>query len=93
MGSIKEFMFDDLEAESEMPDNMDEVENVYPKKLFVDSYDVNHYHVGDIPVYEILDDDDIPASVAINEAVELAKKYGQDNSGSFVNGVLAKFAK
>ncbi|MCR5279333.1 MAG: transcription antitermination factor NusB [Lachnospiraceae bacterium] len=46
-----------------------------------------------LAVYEILFDDDIPVSVAINEAVELAKKYGQDNSGTFVNGVLAKFAK
>lgn len=45
-----------------------------------------------LAVYEILYDDDIPTSVAINEAVELAKKYGQDSSGSFVNGVLAKFA-
>ena len=46
-----------------------------------------------LAVFEILFDDDIPQSVAINEAVELAKKYGQDNSGAFVNGVLAKFAK
>ena len=43
-------------------------------------------------VYEILYDDTIPAPVAINEAVELARKYGQDSSPSFVNGVLAKFA-
>lgn len=42
-------------------------------------------------VYEILFDQDVPDSVAINEAVELAKRYGQDNSGSFVNAVLAKF--
>lgn len=35
--------------------------------------------------------DDIPKGVAINEAVELAKKYGTDSSSSFVNGVLAKF--
>lgn len=42
-------------------------------------------------VYEILFDDDIPASVAINEAVELAKKFGQDKSNGFVNAVLAKF--
>ncbi len=41
--------------------------------------------------YEILFDQDVPDSVAINEAVELAKRYGQDNSGSFVNAVLAKF--
>ncbi|MCD8129915.1 MAG: transcription antitermination factor NusB [Lachnospiraceae bacterium] len=42
-------------------------------------------------VYEIREDDSVPAGAAINEAVELAKKYGQENSGSFVNGVLAKF--
>jgi len=43
-------------------------------------------------VYEILFDDDVPASVAINEAVELAKKFGQDKSNGFVNAILAKFA-
>ncbi len=44
-------------------------------------------------VYEIMYDEDVPDSVAINEAVELAKKYGQDNSGAFVNAVLAKFLR
>lgn len=44
-----------------------------------------------LAVFEICFDDDIPSSVAINEAVELAKKYGQDGSPAFVNGVLAKF--
>lgn len=44
-------------------------------------------------IYEILYDKDVPGSVAINEAVELAKKYGQDNSGAFVNAVLAKFLR
>ena len=43
-------------------------------------------------LYEILFDDSIPTGVAIDEAVELAKKYGQDGSGAFVNGVLARFA-
>lgn len=42
-------------------------------------------------VYEILFDDEIPNSVAINEAVEIAKQYGQTTSGGFVNAVLAKF--
>lgn len=46
-----------------------------------------------LAVYEMLFDEDVPAKVAINEAVELAKKYGQDESPSFVNGVLAKFAE
>ncbi len=35
--------------------------------------------------------DGLPKGVAINEAVELAKKYGTDKSGAFVNGVLARF--
>ena len=37
-------------------------------------------------------DEDIPEKVAINEAVELAKKYGGDESPAFVNGVLAHVA-
>ncbi len=43
-----------------------------------------------LAVYEMLYEKDVPAKVAINEAVELAKQYGTDNSPSFVNGVLAK---
>lgn len=44
-------------------------------------------------VYELLYDDDIPAGVAIDEAVEIAKKFGQENSGGFVNAILAKIKK
>ncbi len=40
--------------------------------------------------YEMKYDEEIPQSVAINEGVELAKKYGPDGAGAFVNGVLAK---
>lgn len=45
-----------------------------------------------LALYEMQYDEDVPVSVAINEAVELAKKFGQDSSGAFVNAVLAKFA-
>lgn len=44
-----------------------------------------------LAVYEMKYEEDVPEKVAINEAVELAKMYGTDNSASFVNGVLAKF--
>lgn len=43
--------------------------------------------------YEIKYEDSVPTSTAINEAVELAKNYGTENSGSFVNGILAKVVK
>ena len=46
-----------------------------------------------LAVYEIEYDESVPTSVAINEAVELAKKFGPDSSHQFINGVLAKFAK
>ena len=45
-----------------------------------------------LAVYEINYDDSVPTGVAINEAVLLAKKFGQDASSGFVNGILAKFA-
>jgi N utilization substance protein B len=44
-----------------------------------------------IAVFEMMFDDDVPATVAINEAIEIAKVYGQETSGGFVNAVLAKF--
>ena len=41
--------------------------------------------------YEIKYDEEVPDRVAVNEAVELAKQFGRDDSSSFVNGVLKKF--
>ncbi len=43
-----------------------------------------------LAAYEIKFEEGIPTGVAINEAVELAKSYGTDDSASFVNGILAK---
>ncbi len=44
-------------------------------------------------VYEVLYDDSVPNGVAANEAVELAKKYGGNQSYAFVNGILSKVIK
>ena len=43
-----------------------------------------------LATYEIKWDEDVPTGVAINEAVELAKRYSSDQGPAFVNGVLAK---
>ena len=45
-----------------------------------------------LALYEIRYEE-LPAGVAINEAVELAKKYGSDNSSSFINGVLGRIVR
>jgi N utilization substance protein B len=46
-----------------------------------------------IGVWEILYNDEVPAAVAIDEAVELAKEFSTDDSGSFVHGVLGRIAR
>ena len=43
-----------------------------------------------IAVYELLYCDDIPPKVAINEAIDIGKKFGSEDSGAFINGVLDK---
>lgn len=45
-----------------------------------------------LAIYEIIYKE-IPYKVAINEVVELAKKYGEDNSSTFINGILASVVK
>ncbi|HWM17756.1 MAG TPA: transcription antitermination factor NusB [Microbacterium sp.] len=44
-------------------------------------------------VWEILYNDEVPTAVAIDEAVELAKEFSTDDSGSFVHGVLARVVR
>ena len=46
-----------------------------------------------IGIYELKFDPDIPSKVAINEAIEVAKTYGGESSGKFVNGVLGAIFK
>ena len=46
-----------------------------------------------LSTYELLYDDTIPPKVSINEGIELAKKFGDQNSGKFVNGILDRIKK
>jgi N utilization substance protein B len=46
-----------------------------------------------LSIYEMLCEKDVPLGVAVNEAVELAKEYGTDESPAFINGVLGNVAR
>lgn len=46
-----------------------------------------------IATYELIARNDVPSAVILNEAVSLAKRYGTDDSGGFVNGVLSAIAR
>lgn len=108
MQSQCEMFFDDVDTEFSAEDMeyiQNKFNNIYSKLAEIDKqiddkakgWTVDRMGKVDLTiirlgVYEILFDDDVPASVAINEAVELAKKFGQDKSNGFVNAILAKFA-
>lgn len=46
-----------------------------------------------IAIFEMINCDDVPSKVAINEAIEIGKRFGTDDSGAFINGVLDKIRK
>lgn len=58
-------------------------------------WDINRINLVDkniirLAIFEFLYADDIPCAVTINEAIEIGKMYGAEESGSFVNGILDK---
>jgi N utilization substance protein B len=60
----------------------------YAPEWPVDQIAIVDRNILRMAIYEILHRADTPTKVAINEAVELAKEFGSDSSGRFVNGVL-----
>jgi N utilization substance protein B len=69
-------------------DQLDALIGRYAPEWPVDQIATIDRNVLRISIYEILFCPDTPTKVAINEAVELAKQFGSDSSGRFVNGVL-----
>ncbi len=72
---------------------IDEKINAVAEKWTTDRIGKVELTVLRLAYYEMAMDDDIPVEVAINEAVEVARKFGGDESPAFVNGILAKLAK
>lgn len=101
-----QLFFDSPEAEFDMQDKqyvqnkVQEIMNHLPEideKIdeVAEGWKVNRMNRVDLTLirqayYEMMYEEDVPTAVAINEAVELAKIYGGEESSSFVNGILAK---
>lgn len=77
-------------------DHIDEI-NAYIVKYAtewpLDQITIVDRNVLRLGIYELIFDLNIPAKVAINEAIEIAKTFGGDSSGKFVNGVLGAIMK
>jgi len=65
----------------------------YATEWPIDQITIADRNILRIGVYELVHNDDIPAKVAINEAIEIAKTFGSNSSGKFVNGVLGAIYK
>ena len=80
---VKDLVFGVLTTQEEL----DTIANKYLKDWRIDRLDKTGVAILRMAIYE-LKYMDTPAVVVINEAIELAKKFGDENSGSFVNGIL-----
>ena len=74
-------------------DKIDELISSNAKGWSIDRMSKVDLTILRLGVYEMIFDDTIHEDVALNEAIELAKEFGQDQSYSFINGVLAKLHK
>ena len=81
---VKRLVHGVAEREKELDDQLQPVAPEWPIDQIA-RMDRAVLHIG---LYELLHDKDVPPKVVINEAVELAKAFGGDNSSKFVNGVL-----
>lgn len=63
------------------------------KNWSLDRCPIVDHNILRLGVYELLEEQEIPMEIILNEAVELSKRFGGENSGQFVNGVLDKIAE
>lgn len=77
----------------EKSDELDEIIAKYSPKRTVSRIPKINLAILRLALFEIIYDKDMPMSVAINEAVELSKKFSQKEDAAFVNGVLGAYAR
>lgn len=74
-------------------ENIDQLISKYLINWTIDRLSIVDKTLLRIAVYEICFEDDIPYAVSINEAIELAHKYGDEKSSKFINGILSNLIK
>jgi N utilization substance protein B len=89
----KEFILDNIKGIVENVDEIDKTISKSAQEWPLDQIAVIDKTILRIAVYELMYAKNIPPKVVINEAVELAKSYGSENSSKFINGVLGTLFK
>jgi N utilization substance protein B len=86
--TVRPFFMDLVQGVLTAMDKIDPMLETYSKNWKVSRMPVVDRNIMRIAAFELLERPDIPPSVTINEAVDIAKKYSTRESGSFVNGIL-----
>ena len=86
----KKFFYDLVRGTLENVEKIDDIIKSNLKSWTMDRIAKVDLTILRMAIYELLYSKDVPDSVAINEAIELGKIFGTDDSGSFINGVLGK---
>lgn len=86
--TVKPFFLELVKGVNENYSQIDFFLSKYSKNWKISRMPVVDRNIMRIATFEFLNYSDIPRSVTINEAVEIGKKYGTKDSGSFINGVL-----
>ncbi|KXG78160.1 hypothetical protein AN618_05520 [Fervidicola ferrireducens] len=89
----KVFILNEVNGVLERKEQIDDIIDDYSIDWRLERLNVADRNILRIAIYEMFFCDDIPLSVSINEAVEIAKKYGDAKSPKFVNGVLGAVAR
>ena len=92
-GEVKKFAADLVLGVSDNKKEIDRMIAKYATNWKLDRMAVIDRNVLRFAAYELLYEKDIPPKVSINEAIDIAKKFGGPDSGKFVNGVLDKINK
>jgi len=89
----RDFAFNTLKGVLKNRDKILDIITRYAPQWPIDKIAKIDRAILEIGVYEIVYSRDIPAIVAINEGIEIAKHFGDDNSSKFINGVLSSVMK
>ena len=84
----KDYMLGRLRIIGELQPEIDALISEHSKGWKIDRIGKEELAILRLAVYEAMYDEDIPVGVAVNEAVELGKKYGAEGGASFINGML-----
>lgn len=92
-GWVKEFVRSLVKGTLENANKIDQTINGFAHGWTIDRMAGVDRNILRLAVYEIMFLDEIPSAVSINEAVELAKIYGTEESPKFINGILGNLVK